>query len=83
MLFSISATLRLKKIKIYKKFVQGLLKKKNLKLAPKDIIFEVLEVDRGNSQFFMTDSFFQSKNTGKRPNFTFLAVFAEINFLTF
>jgi hypothetical protein len=27
------------------------------------IIFGVLEVDRGSSQFFMTDSFFQSRNT--------------------
>ena len=62
MLVSISASLRLSKIKIYKKFVQGLLKKKILKLAPKNIIFEVLEVDRGNSQFFMTDSFFQNLN---------------------
>jgi hypothetical protein len=41
-----------------KKFVQGTSEKKIPKLAPKTIIFGVLEVDRGSSQFFMTDSFF-------------------------
>jgi hypothetical protein len=38
-------------------------RKKIVKLASKNIIFEVFEVDRGSSQLFMTDSFFQSKNT--------------------
>jgi hypothetical protein len=37
--------------------------KKNLEVSPQNIIFEVLEVERAKSQFFMTDSFFQSKNT--------------------
>jgi len=62
-LVTISASLKLLKIKICKKFVQGLLKNKILKLAPKNIIFEVLKVDRGKSQYFMTDSLFKSKNT--------------------
>jgi hypothetical protein len=35
--------------------------KKNPEVSPQNIIFEVLEVERAN--FFMTDSFFQSKNT--------------------
>ena len=59
-LVSERTSLGLKKIKIYKKFVQGVLKKKFLNIAPKNTVFEV---DRGSSQFFMTDSFFQSKNT--------------------
>ena len=42
---------------------EELLKNKILKLAPKNIIFEVLKVDRGKIQFFLTDSFFKSKNT--------------------
>ena len=62
-LVSERTSLGLKKIKIYKKFVQGVLKKKFLNIAPKNTIFEVFEVDRGSSQFFMTDSFFQSKIT--------------------
>ena len=57
---SISASLKLLKIKT---FVQGLLKNKILKLAPKNIIFEVLNSARGNSQFFMKDLIFKSKNT--------------------
>jgi hypothetical protein len=38
-------------------------KKKIVNLASKNIIVEVLGADRGSSQFFMTDSFFQSRNT--------------------
>jgi len=53
-LVSITASLKLLKLKIHKKFVQGLLKNKILKLAPKHII-EVLKVDT-----FMTDAFFKS-----------------------
>jgi hypothetical protein len=46
-----------------KKFGQGYLKKKFVKLASKNIIFEVFGPERGSSEFFMADSFFQSRNT--------------------
>jgi uncharacterized membrane protein len=48
-LVSERTNLGLKKIKKYKKFFQGVLKKKFLNIAPKNIIFEVFEVDRGSS----------------------------------
>jgi hypothetical protein len=57
-LVSERTNLGIKKIKKYKKFFQEVLKKKFLNIAPKNIIFEVFEVDRGRCQFFMTDSFF-------------------------
>jgi hypothetical protein len=38
-------------------------RKKIVNLAPKNIIFRVLGAERGSSQFFKTDSVFQSSNT--------------------
>jgi hypothetical protein len=46
-----------------KKNRAGNLEIKILKLASKNIIFDDFGAERGSSQFFMTDSFFQSKNT--------------------
>jgi hypothetical protein len=46
-----------------RKFTQVTSEKKIPKLAPKTIIFEVLEADKVSSQVFMTDSFFGSKNS--------------------
>ena len=50
-LVSKSSSLGLLK-KIYKKIDSWNLEKKFVKLASKDIIFEVLEAERGSSQFF-------------------------------
>jgi hypothetical protein len=40
-----------------------ILKKKFVNLVSKIILFEVFGPERGSSEFFMTDSFFQSRNT--------------------
>jgi len=45
------------------KIRSGNFEKKILKLALKNIIFEILKLDSGISRFFMKDSILQSGNT--------------------